>query len=140
MTAFENLLKKYATVEYGELVATARDAYENLMPVLEQFDPENNGFAVLVALITATFSADGELSKGEREFIKAVFELDDAHVDKLSKSYTGDGTEEALLDSITDLLSVREKSYAVNLIACIAASDKEVKHGELKYIFKLVTE
>lgn len=134
--SFNELMQKYVNTDYEDLKTIAQKALVEIMPACEKVDPENKGMVMITGLILAAVSADGVLTKLEKQFLGDILGQSGETIDKLVTLYCG--KEAALADQFVDNLGVDVKVNTVTLIACIAAVDEKIARDETALIHKLI--
>ena len=136
MSALNDVLQKIVNQDYEELVALAKKAAANLIPVCKKIDPDNNGAIMLSAIMLSAIGADGKLTALEQKFLGDVLDMTPSQIDKYTDLYTGQ--EEALVDKLADNVNDSLKADIVMLVAAICAIDETISRDETAYIRKLI--
>lgn len=136
MTTFDEMLQDLVNEDYQSLVNIASNAARELIPVLKQYDSENDG-ALLLSVITATaLAADGQLTPLEKQLMADAFGLSSEAIGGITSFYTGDMDE--ITDNFIDSLNSDQKAKAVLLFAAICAVDETIKRDEVAFIARLL--
>ena len=136
MTAFEKMLQLYTDADREQLLAVARKSAAKLLPTCKKIDTENDGFAMLSAIILSAIGADGILTLKEKAFICDALDITEETVSNYIKLY--DEKMVALADKFADTMDTDTKVETVKLIAAIAASDKTISPRETALLAKIL--
>ncbi len=136
MATFEELLQHYVNLDYEDLLATAKKAIVELLPVCKEVDKDNNGFMMLTSIMLTAIGADGVLTNLERTFLKDALGVDDDTVSKFIKLYDSRMVE--LVDQFADKISHEVKVNVLTLVLCIASVDEKISREETAILRKLL--
>lgn len=136
MATFEELLQHYVNLDYEDLLATARKAIVELLPVCKEVDKDNDGFMMLTSIMLTAIGADGVLTNLERTFLKDALNVDDDTVSKFIKLYDSRMVE--LVDQFADKISQEVKVNVLTLVLCIASVDEKISREETAILRKLL--
>ena len=138
MTKFEELLQRYVNAEYGELLSTAKNTADFILPDCNKFLPcEDGGKTILLWIILSAVAADGMLSIKERQFVCELLDMtDDVLLEKI-KYYTPKMAE--LADKFADQSDKNVKSDVLRLAICVAACDEKIEHKETEFIRRILS-
>ena len=136
MATFEELLQHYVNLDYEDLLATAKKAIVELIPVCKEVDKDNDGFMMLTSIMLTAIGADGVLTNLERTFLKDALGVDDDTVSKFIKLYDRRMVE--LVDQFADKISHEVKVNVLTLVLCIASVDEKISREETAILRKLL--
>ncbi len=136
MATFEELLQHYVNLDYEDLLATAKKAIVELLPVCKEVDKDNDGFMMLTSIMLTAIGADGVLTNLERTFLKDALNVDDDTVSKFIKLYDSRMVE--LVDQFADKISQEVKVNVLTLVLCIASVDEKISREETAILRKLL--
>ena len=133
---FNELMQELVNKDYDELLSLAKTAVGHLLPVCKIVDEENNGLAMLTAILLSAVASDGKLTAMESKFLSDLTGLDADGVDKLTDLYC-DKTAD-VTDHLADLSTTKFKSHIIMLAACLASCDKNISREETEFIRKIM--
>ncbi len=135
MEQFNELMQKFVNLDYQSPVAIAQNSIVKILPVCKQIDPDNNGMAMLTAIVLSSLSADGVLTAKEQQFLCDTLNLNKETIEKLVSLYTSAETDlvDKFVDTITDV-----KADVITIVCAFAACDETIKREECAFIYRLL--
>ena len=135
---FQETLQQIVNLPTETKLKMAVDSYVELLPVLAKIDTDNNGAALVCAIIGSAVGADGKISAEENAFVKALFkahkvDLTDEQVETLVKNHSGDDWR-SLISKLAHALDSKSKANLALLCAAICAIDDTITRDEAAFL------
>ena len=140
---FNETMQAIVNLDTEEKIHMAADAFFNLQPVFEHFDPKNKGMEIIYALIGTTVVADGKLTEQEFAFVKGMLEaihmeLTEEQIISLCE-YTLNTQRQAymIVKELSEQLNDDGVTELITFIAALCAIDDRIDPNEVKLIKSL---
>ncbi len=140
--SFDELLQDLVNKSDEEKLDIAIDSYRDLLPVLQEIDPETDGIFMTMVIMGVAAGADGKLTVGEERFIRALMEVSGVPMtEEKILAIVKNGTNEEAYDvvrALRDRLNTSGAGSLISFIAAICSMDDTISREEVALIRSLL--
>ena len=134
---FNEVLQGYVNLSYQELLQTAHQAAQKVIPFFNSVVEDGNGAIFTISFIGACLASDGQLSSLEKQFVCDLFGVDAATVEGIFKGTNAEIVH--IVDQVFDTVSDQEVKVALlSFCLCFLAVDERISREEVALIQKLL--
>ena len=133
-----SILQDYVNLDYDQLVKIGKECFNTVVNNLLNVFDQDGAYISVLALISSSIIADGELTEKEIQFLTDVSGLDKDTI--INKVYPLGTREQAkkIANTICDC-DIRELADdAFTLAICLLAVDESITRTEYEYIAELL--
>lgn len=140
MPALKDMVKRYVSLSYNELLDLAKTNLQDLIPFLTNHFRDNDiSTKFLMILTSACLDVDGEITDLEISFLNNILGTDHDRdsLHELSRPLSNQQCRDVVY-SVADALDSDGKAHLISLCLCILAVDETITRKETAFITKLI--
>ena len=141
--SFNETLQSIVNLSTEEKIDLAAEAFANLQPVFDHFDPENHGMTFVYALLGTVIVADGKLTQDELGFAYGMLRAigrsaSEEEIVRLCE-YTAKTQRQAyeIVRELRDHLNDDGATELITFVAALCAIDDRIDSNEVNLIKSL---